>query len=341
MAPPKRGATGASGGGEPKKKAKALPNPTSPELQSDGYTVMPSECMYRMHPGYDGNGKKKIAAFDLDGTLIFRDNVPKPKGKDVEGPEFQFINSNVPSVLKKYHEDGYGIVVFSNQGTIRKAMLGAASETIRRITVSMLERLSPDGNAANSIPIHIVIATSDSKAGSAYRKPQTKMWEHFVKEMNCGVDPDLSASFYVGDAAGRPTDINGGSDSDKKFAEGIGIEFKLPEDVFGRVGRDENDGMEKAFRELAEVFEQSDDENKIWKVRSAKKVADIIARFEDVITSSKQLNNIQGIGPKTLLKVDEYLATGKLAEIDAIKPEIPTEKKKVIASKDEIGQKFL
>lgn len=83
------------------------------------------------------------------------------------------------------------------------------------------------------------------------------------------VRADKSASFFVGDAAGRPGDISGGADSDRcsfhlpfplstvaakccrarslqqevverklliarrKFAENVGIAFKTPEEVFG------------------------------------------------------------------------------------------------------------
>lgn len=41
---------------------------------------------------------------------------------------------------------------------------------------------------------------------------------------------DLKESFFVGDAAGRPGDH---SDSDKAFADAIGIPFMTPEEVFG------------------------------------------------------------------------------------------------------------
>ncbi len=49
---------------------------------------------------------------------------------------------------------------------------------------------------------------------------------------------DKSQSYFVGDAAGRPTDFvdsktNKPVATDREFAANIGIQFKVPEDVFG------------------------------------------------------------------------------------------------------------
>ena len=49
----------------------------------------------------------------------------------------------------------------------------------------------------------------------SYRKPLGGMWSHMAQACNGGVEPDLSTCYYVGDAAGRPSDH---SDSDKGFA---------------------------------------------------------------------------------------------------------------------------
>ena len=54
-------------------------------------------------------------------------------------------------------------------------------------------------------------------------------------KLNGGVEIDLQRSFYVGDAAGRhatgsrPADF---SDSDKEFAEALGLTFYTPELMF-------------------------------------------------------------------------------------------------------------
>jgi bifunctional polynucleotide phosphatase/kinase len=62
-----------------------------------------------------------------------------------------------------------------------------------------------------------------------YRKGGTGMWEKMVADHNGGVKPDLKASFFVGDAAGRAGDH---SAVDKEFAENVGIRFFVPEEIF-------------------------------------------------------------------------------------------------------------
>jgi bifunctional polynucleotide phosphatase/kinase len=53
------------------------------------------------------------------------------------------------------------------------------------------------------IPISVYAATADDEN----RKPRTGMWKEFVEDYDLDVfGVDLSASFYVGDAAGRPRD---------------------------------------------------------------------------------------------------------------------------------------
>ncbi len=60
------------------------------------------------------------------------------------------------------------------------------------------------------------------------RKPNRGMFDEFIKDAGGGAD-SISVSFYCGDAAGRPNDF---SDSDKAFADTIGVPFKLPEEFF-------------------------------------------------------------------------------------------------------------
>lgn len=55
------------------------------------------------------------------------------------------------------------------------------------------------------------------------------MWNFFITEMNGGMSPDLTKSFFVGDAAGRDGDH---SQCDSQFAQRIGLAFHLPETFF-------------------------------------------------------------------------------------------------------------
>ena len=68
-----------------------------------------------------------------------------------------------------------------------------------------------------------------------YRKPQSGMWDYFVKNGNEGEKVDISKSVFVGDAAGRkktPKRPADHSDADKGFAINVGIPFKVPEEFF-------------------------------------------------------------------------------------------------------------
>ena len=326
----------------PKKAKKAVVK--GPTLLEDGFTVSPADMLiYKKHPDYTAS--EKILALDMDNTLIYRK--PESKGKFMPEDEDDFVlfNPSVRRVLEEYRSKGYGLVVFSNQGMIKSAMTGKSSGIIRGLVCKVLK-------AMDGIPINILLATADVRAGSEYRKPGTKMWEFFVKEMNDGVEPNKEDSLFVGDAAGRPSDINNGSDSDRKFAEGIGISFKTPEEVFGPMGdgKKENDAMGRAFLELANVYlaDYMDIPNKFFKAKFLKSSGQHILRYKDVITSSDQLKGIKGIGEGSRKLVDQFLEHGELKDIKAIRSgtwQDPKEKKKNEAAKTSktitVGQQFL
>jgi bifunctional polynucleotide phosphatase/kinase len=141
----------------------------------------------------------KMASFDYDWTLV------NPKGGKIfpsSIDDWQWLYPNIPTIIKQYHDDGYMIVVFSNQSKPWK---------YEQIQMVMKEL---------NIPLFIVIAT-DKKL----YKPNIKLFDSFVN----GSLINKEQSFYVGDALGRKTDF---SDSDKVFAENIGIKCYSPEDIF-------------------------------------------------------------------------------------------------------------
>ncbi|NQZ76144.1 MAG: HAD-IIIA family hydrolase, partial [Ekhidna sp.] len=71
------------------------------------------------------------------------------------------------------------------------------------------------------VPMFVLAATKEN----AYRKPETGMWDYFSCKLNQFKTIDKSESVYVGDAAGRDEDY---SDSDRKFADNVGIAFQTP-----------------------------------------------------------------------------------------------------------------
>lgn len=142
--------------------------------------------------------RKKMAAFDYDWTLV----IPKDGrrfSKDVDDWKWYF--ENVPDTLKWLYKEGYMICIFTNQSKKWK------DEQI----VSALSTLN--------IPMYVSIA----KHRDVY-KPKLDIYKAIVKKNISKKD-----SFYVGDALGRKTDF---SDSDKVFAENIGVKCFSPENYF-------------------------------------------------------------------------------------------------------------
>jgi bifunctional polynucleotide phosphatase/kinase len=156
---------------------------------------------------------QKIAAFDIDSTII------KPKsGKKFakNADDWMFLSKIVPITLQKLNEDNYTIVFFTNQMGISRG----------KVT---LNELSNKFNAIiNELDIKIDILISS--ADDYYRKPHTGMWDFYKSHLEIS---NNILSFYCGDAAGRKYKTGKDfSSSDKYFAYNIGLEFKLPEDVF-------------------------------------------------------------------------------------------------------------
>lgn len=159
----------------------------------------------------------KIAAFDMDHTLI----APKSGAKfPVNAADWKWHMPQVKSRLLQLHNDGYNIVIFSNQGGIAKG--NQNPDHLKQKIWAMVHELG--------IPIQALLAAADDQ----YRKPATTMWDYFVTKMNSGVHPG-AASFYCGDAAGRPASGNRKKDfscGDRAFAFNIGLPFKTETEFF-------------------------------------------------------------------------------------------------------------
>ena len=59
----------------------------------------------------------KLAGFDMDWTLI------KPKSGrkwPINGSDWTWLHDNTPGKLRQFHEQGFVIVVFTNQGGVAK-----------------------------------------------------------------------------------------------------------------------------------------------------------------------------------------------------------------------------
>ena len=152
----------------------------------------------------NGGESSKLAMFDLDSTLIKTKSGRKfPK----DAKDWQPLYEHVPVILRQLVEDGWRLVIFTNQSGISRK-----PEKLKSIT-KKLKRMQKKWK----VGFDIFIASDKD----IYRKPCTGMWKL--------LDVNYDEAFYCGDAAGREGDF---SDSDKNFAHNIGVKFRTPEWMF-------------------------------------------------------------------------------------------------------------
>lgn len=153
----------------------------------------------------------KVAAFDLDGTIITTAS-GKRFSKDVNDWKF-FHSTKVFTELKKLHDNGYTLVIISNQLGISKGKVELID--IQTKVDAIVKRLL--------LPIIVLLASDDDHM----RKPRTGSWEYLQELIDTPIN--MSESFYCGDAAGRTKDF---AATDYQFALNLGINFKTPEELF-------------------------------------------------------------------------------------------------------------
>ncbi|GAA5975452.1 hypothetical protein JCM10908_005167 [Rhodotorula pacifica] len=157
----------------------------------------------------DPQPSSKVAAFDIDGTLIVpRDGRKFPKNET----DWQWLNNKVVPKLRELHQAGFAIVLISNQAG------NSSAQTKFKNKMPLICRVL-------DIPVRVFAAWGYDE----YRKSSTGMWDAFVRDFNGGVPVDYEQSFYVGDAAGRQGDHN---DTDRKLAINCGLPFFTPEEFF-------------------------------------------------------------------------------------------------------------
>jgi len=149
------------------------------------------------------NEKVRIAAFDMDDTLI--------KDKDVRfSNNWIFFDDSIPEKIKNLSKD-HTIIIVTNQNGIGNG------KTNKDEWMNKVEQVAKKLN----IPFMILVSINKDK----WRKPCPMLWDKYI---TC----DMSNSFFCGDAAGLPKrKINGNiinkdfSDTDFKFALNLGIRF--------------------------------------------------------------------------------------------------------------------
>ncbi|KAK7466961.1 DNA kinase/phosphatase Pnk1 [Stygiomarasmius scandens] len=161
--------------------------------------------------------RSKVAAFDLDGTLI---KSSFPSSKNTKGPLWEWWRpEQVPSRLKQLHSEGFSIVIISNQA-LKSAAL-----------VNWKKRIESFAASLPLTPFRLFAATAKDN----YRKPMIGMWAELTRiYQEGGIEIDKTQSFFVGDAAGRqyPNGKTDWASTDRKWAMNVDLPFYTPEEYF-------------------------------------------------------------------------------------------------------------
>jgi bifunctional polynucleotide phosphatase/kinase len=139
----------------------------------------------------------KIAAFDLDDTII----VPNTGSKWARSAtSWKWWDPSVPGRLKQLYDEGYLVIVLSNQGNIS---LKDNPKSLQRDTASLNNLKQQVGSIFRQLdlPVSLYAATGQDR----YRKPRVGMWEEMLEDYDLLAEGavDMANSFYIGDAAGR------------------------------------------------------------------------------------------------------------------------------------------
>lgn len=209
------------------------------------WRVVGSHSVRFIHPRFNlkdlvgVNNSVKVAAFDLDDTLIST----KSGSRFARGSsDWKWKSDKVVPRLVSLISEKYLVVIFTNQGGVisRKENKSFQNFTnkLNMVIASLTEAVdnSPHSNNAycwlfcapkrpKAVKGHVA---SDEESHLYFRKPQIGMWEAMKAELD-GIDVEMGKSFYIGDAAGGKGDF---SDSDKMFAENIGLQFYTPNQFF-------------------------------------------------------------------------------------------------------------
>lgn len=134
-----------------------------------------------------------------------------------DADDWLILDRRLPEKIVNLVNQGYLFVIISNQMGISKG--SAKLEDIKKRFENVL--------ASIGCPCIILIAPCDD----VHRKPRIGLWTKLSELINCQIDKEKS--FYVGDAAGRKSEIKGiksdHSAVDLLFAYNLNLPFLTPE----------------------------------------------------------------------------------------------------------------
>lgn len=197
----------------------------------------PTLLVGKYEPGDEKTPTKrtKIAAFDLDSTLI---STKSGKKHSKESGDWQWWDQRVPGRLKELYNEGYHVAILSNQGGLTLHIDPKQKIPLKNISKRVGEFKDKGAAILRHLDLPITLYAATGKDN--FRKPRRGMWDEVVKDMGLQpTDINMGESIFVGDAGGRvATVINAAvvikdfSCSDRNLAHNIGVPFKTPEEFF-------------------------------------------------------------------------------------------------------------
>ncbi|KAI1652025.1 PNK3P-domain-containing protein [Daldinia loculata] len=212
------------------------------ERAPDGSDSPPTLLVGRYEPEQieesDRRKRRKIAAFDMDSTLIT--TVSGKKFTD-DPSDWKWWDSSVPSRLQELYAKDCRVVILSNQGglTLHPDPKSKAPKAGSKVKVDKFKQKCSAVLAQLDLPTTVYAATGHD----GFRKPRTGMWSEVCRDYGLREDEiDLAGSIFVGDAGGRTAQLKSGgtgvaaakdfSCSDRNFAHNVGIPYMTPEEFF-------------------------------------------------------------------------------------------------------------
>ncbi|KAL2214552.1 polynucleotide kinase 3 phosphatase [Sarocladium strictum] len=285
--------------------------------------------------------RRKIAAFDLDSTLI---TTASGKTHGTEASDWKWWHHSVPGRVRELYKDGYQVAIISNQAGLTlhfdanyKGPQAAKNKAQTRVT-SFKQKV----NAVLSnldIPTTVYAAT----AHDIYRKPRTGMWTELCDDYDISSETvDLANSFFIGDAGGRSATVRTGegttaaakdfSCSDRNFAHNVGgITFQTPEEFFlGQEPREFTREFDLAAHPQGEdsavLFEKSDDAQEIVVMCAAPGAgkSTFFWRHLKPLGYERVNQDILKSRDKCVKVADEHLSSGKSVAIDNTNADVDT-----------------
>ena len=208
-------------------------HPTPQQGRQGHWKLHDKSCLIRFPQQHtQGDTRTKIAALDMDGTLLeWQTRFPS------QHHQIELWNTEVVSKLRNlYDDENYKLVIVSNQGGIKQAFDGKRA-TFAKSLVDWIEGIV-------NRPIYASLSTSKT---NGYHKPSPKLWKDIIQQRFCRPNKsspgeevvviDTSQSLFVGDSVETEDDPQGGVD--QQFARNVGhlmdttLPFYTPTEFFG------------------------------------------------------------------------------------------------------------